>query len=73
MKKEEYRRKTTFEKKIGSRLGSAWSPGSWVDHVLPGCAGRSFNKLGPVQPPGRLGSKLTWQAGPGLITVTMTS
>jgi hypothetical protein len=72
MKKAGYRRKTTFEKK-GSCPGSARSPGSWVNRVLSGCAGRSFNKLGPVQPSGRPGFKSTRHANPGLIIVAMTS
>jgi hypothetical protein len=70
MKKEGYRRKTTFEKKktTGSRSGS---PGHGstrrVDRVWPGrCTGRSFNKPGPVQPP-TPGS--TRRAGSSLITM----
>jgi len=41
-----------------------------VDRVLPGCfTGRSFNKLGPIQPPGL---RPTYQTGPDLITIGNT-
>ena len=41
-----------------------------VDRVLPGhCNGRSFNKLEPVQPPGRPVPGSTRRASPGLITM----
>jgi hypothetical protein len=56
MKKERYRRKTTFEKEKKHR-------------VWPGCCTSwSFNKPGPVQPPS-LGS--TRRAGPDLITMIL--
>jgi hypothetical protein len=45
-----------------------------VGRVLPGrCTGRSFDKLGPVQPPGRPGPGSTRRAGPGLITMNMVT
>jgi hypothetical protein len=48
MKKEGYRRKTTFEKKKQVLSGF-----TRVDHVLPGCCtGQSFNKPELVQPSG---------------------
>jgi len=41
-----------------------------VERFLPGrCTGRSFDKPGPVQPPGRPGPGSTRRAGPGLITM----
>jgi hypothetical protein len=72
MKKEGFRRKTTFKKKKGSRLGSFESPGSLVDRILLGFyTSRSFILPKPVQPPCP-GS--TNQVDPGLIImVTMIS
>ena len=69
IKKERYRRKTTFEKKKTPDLIRVRPShqGHWLTHpvdwVLPSCCtGRSFNKSRPIQPSGR-------PAGPGLITV----
>jgi len=69
MKIEGYRRKTTFEKKIGSRSGLPRSPGSWVDPpVRPGLA-ESLHR--PVFWQTRTGpaTRLTRRAGSGLITM----
>jgi hypothetical protein len=65
--------KQTQLQNVGSHPGLSGSPGSWVDRVLPShCTGRSFNKPGPVQPPGRSVSGSTHRAGPGLITMLST-
>jgi hypothetical protein len=63
MKKEGYRKKTTFGKKK-HRVSSGFAP---VNRVLLGCCtSQSFILLGSIQPPGP-GS--TRRVSPGLITV----
>jgi hypothetical protein len=65
---------STFEREKKTQGLARVSPWSrltrQIDWVWPGqCTGWSFNKLGPVQPPGQLGPRSTCRAGPGLITI----